>query len=188
MKENEITQQIIGASIEVHRELGPRIIEKAYEESLCRELHLRGLEFRRQQAVPIFYKGVKLSVNLWLDLLVQGRVIVDLKAKEEVTALDRMKLLTDLRLSRLRVGLIIDFPRRAPHRRGNSGRQSVCRRKKRRRATGPPGMISTASCIAIWKHRAAPLVFFPSLIIRNSWKGTKFAVEVVNPTSAALCV
>jgi len=109
MRENEITQQIIGASIEVHRELGPGIIEKAYEESLCHELHLRGLEFRRQQAVPIFYKGVKLSVNLWLDLLVGDRVIVDLKAKEEVTALDRMKLLTYLRLSRLCVGLIINF-------------------------------------------------------------------------------
>jgi GxxExxY protein len=59
--------------------------------------------------VPISYKGVKLSTNLWLDLLVEERVIVDLKAKEEVTALDRMKLLTYLRLSRLRVGLIINF-------------------------------------------------------------------------------
>ena len=109
MKENEITQQIIGAAIEVHKELGPGIVEKPYEESLCHEMNLRNLKFCRQRAVPISYKGVKLSTNLWLDLLVEERVIVDLKAKEEVTALDRMKLLTYLRLSRLRVGLIINF-------------------------------------------------------------------------------
>jgi len=109
MKENDITQQIIGAAIDVHRELGPGIIEKAYEEAICHEMHLRGLDFRRQQAVPITYKGVKLSVNLWLDLLVQDKVILDLKAKEEVTGLDKTKLLTYLRLSKLRVGLIINF-------------------------------------------------------------------------------
>jgi len=109
MKENKITEQIIGAAIEVHRELGPGIIEKAYEEALCHEMHLRGLSFRRQQAVPVTYKGVKLSVNLWLDLLVEDKVIVDLKAKEEVIALDKMKLLTYLRLSGLPLGLIINF-------------------------------------------------------------------------------
>jgi len=109
MRENRITQQVIGAAIEVHKELGPGIIEKAYEEALCHEMHLRGLEFRRQQAVPISYKGVKLSVDLWLDLLIEHKVIVDLKAKEEVTALDQTKLLTYLRLSNLRVGLIINF-------------------------------------------------------------------------------
>jgi GxxExxY protein len=109
MPENQITQQIIGAAIEVHKELGAGIIEKAYEESLCHEMHLRGLKFRRQQAVPISYKGVKLSADLWLDLLVEDKVIVDLKAKVEVTALDQTKLLTYLRLSNLRVGLIINF-------------------------------------------------------------------------------
>ena len=109
MKENEITQQMIGAAIEVHRELGLGIVEKAYEEAMCHEMHLRGLTFRRQQAVPIVYKGVKLAANLWLDLLVQDKVILDLKAKEEVTALNKTKLLTYLRLSRLRVGLVINF-------------------------------------------------------------------------------
>jgi GxxExxY protein len=109
MKENEITQQIIGAAIEVHKELGAGIIEKAYEESLCHEMHTRGLKLSRQQAVPISYKGVKLSVNLWLDLLIEDKVILDLKAKEEVTALDKTKLLTYLRLSKLHVGLIINF-------------------------------------------------------------------------------
>jgi GxxExxY protein len=109
VKENAITEALIGGAIEVHRELGPGLIEKAYEESLCHEMHLRGLHFERQKAVPLTYKGVKLSVNLWLDLLVEQRVILDLKAKEEVTALDKMKLLTYLRLCNLRVGLIINF-------------------------------------------------------------------------------
>jgi GxxExxY protein len=109
MKENALTQEIIGAAVEVHREIGPGVIEKVYEESLCHEMHLRKLKFSRQKAVPISYKSVRLSVNLWLDLLVEDRVIVDLKAKEEVTSLDKMKMLTYLRLSRLRVGLIINF-------------------------------------------------------------------------------
>jgi GxxExxY protein len=109
MKENEITQQIIGAAIEVHRELGPGIMEKAYEEAICHEMHLRGLTFRRQQPVPIAYKGVKLSADLRLDLLVQDRIILDLKAKSEVIPLDKTKLLTYLRLSKLPVGLIINF-------------------------------------------------------------------------------
>lgn len=109
MKDNDITQQIIGAAIEVHREIGPGIVEKAYEESICHEMHLRGLQFARQRAVPLSYKGVKLSINLWLDLLVEERVILDLKAKEEVTKYDRIKLLTYLRLSDLRLGLIINF-------------------------------------------------------------------------------
>ncbi len=84
MKENAITEALIGSAIEVHRELGPGLIEKTYEESLCHEMHLRGLSFERQKAVPLTYKGVKLSVNLWLDLLVEHQVILDLKAKEEV--------------------------------------------------------------------------------------------------------
>jgi GxxExxY protein len=109
VQENAITETLIGSAIEVHRELGPGLIEKAYEESLCHEMHVRGLQFERQKAVPLTYKGVRLSVNLWLDLLVEERVIVDLKAKEEITALDKIKVLTYLRLCNLRVGLIINF-------------------------------------------------------------------------------
>ncbi len=109
MNDNEITQQIIGAAIEVHREHGPGLVEKIYEESLCHELHLRRLQFKRQQAVPITYKGVKLSVPLWLDLVVEDRVIVDLKAKVDVTTFDKAQLRTYLRLSDLRLGLLINF-------------------------------------------------------------------------------
>ena len=109
MTENEITQAVIGAAIEVHRVLGPGLIEQPYEEALCHELHLRGLFFERQQAVPVSYKGVRLSANLRLDLLVEHRVILDLKAKEQVTLIDKAKLRTYLRLSDKRLGLIINF-------------------------------------------------------------------------------
>jgi GxxExxY protein len=109
MKENEISHSIIGAAIEVHREIGPGIVEKPYEEAMCHEMHLRGLKFLRQKGVPIAYKGVKLSTELWLDLLVEDRVIVDLKAKDQITPMDKTKLLTYLRLSNLRLGLLINF-------------------------------------------------------------------------------
>ena len=109
MTENEITEVIIGAAIEVHRALGPGLIEQPYEEALCHELHLRGLAFERQLAVPVNYKGVRLSANLRLDLIVEQRVIIDLKAKEQVTGIDKAKLRTYLRLSDRRLGLIINF-------------------------------------------------------------------------------
>lgn len=109
MRENEITQRVIGAAIEVHRILGPGMIERPYEDALCREFHLRGLKWERQKSVPVEYKGVKLGTPLALDLIVDEKVIVDLKAKETVTGLDKRKVLTYLRLSNLRVGLIINF-------------------------------------------------------------------------------
>jgi GxxExxY protein len=109
MTQNELSESIIGAAIEVHRALGPGLIEKPYEEALCHELHLRGLNFARQRPVPISYKGIKLSADLWLDLLVEEKMIVDLKAKETVTPLDKAKLLTYLRFTDLRLGLIINF-------------------------------------------------------------------------------
>ena len=109
MTENEISERIIGAAIEVHRFFGPGLVEQVYEEALCHEFNLRGIAFERQKSVPISYKGVKLGVPLKLDLLVEGRVIVDLKAKEEVTPLDRAKLLSYLRLCDLRLGLMINF-------------------------------------------------------------------------------
>ena len=109
MHENDISHAVIGAAIEVHREVGPGIIEKPYEEAMCHELHLRGLPFVRQRPVPFVYKGVQLSVDLRTDLIVAGKVIVDLKAKEQVTAIDKLKVLTYLRLLNLRLGLVINF-------------------------------------------------------------------------------
>jgi len=109
MHENEISKRIIGAAIEVHKYYGPGLVEQIYEEALCHEFILRDIRFERQKQVPIFYKGVKLGVPLRLDLVVEEKVIVDLKAKEEVNAFDRAKLLSYLRLSNLQLGLIINF-------------------------------------------------------------------------------
>ena len=109
MHENEISGKIIGAAIEAHRVLGPGLLESIYEDALCHELHLRGLQFKRQQSVPIPYKGIKLGSDLRLDLLVEDKVIVDLKAKEELSTIDKPKLLSYLRLSDKHLGLIINF-------------------------------------------------------------------------------
>jgi GxxExxY protein len=109
MHENKISEKIIGAAIEVHCILGPGLLESVYEDALCHELYLRGLQFKRQQSVPIPYKGIKLGTDLRLDLLVEYKVIVDLKAKEELSTIDKPKLLTYLRLSDKHLGLIINF-------------------------------------------------------------------------------
>ncbi|MEZ6155103.1 MAG: GxxExxY protein [Candidatus Scalinduaceae bacterium] len=104
-----ISEKIIGSAIEVHRILGPGLLESVYEDALCHELHLRGVQFKRQQSVPIPYKGIKLGTDLRLDLLVEDKVIVDLKAKEELSTIDKPKLLTYLRLGDKNLGLIINF-------------------------------------------------------------------------------
>ena len=82
MHDGELTQRIIGCAMEVHRLLGPGLLESVYEEALCHEFQLQGVPFKRQQRVPVRYKGVVLPAELRLDLIVDGRVIVDLKAKQ----------------------------------------------------------------------------------------------------------
>jgi GxxExxY protein len=107
--ENALSKVIIGAALEVHRALGPGLVESVYEEALCHEFHLRGLAFLRQQKVAIRYKGVKLATPLRLDLLVEGKVVIDAKAKECLVPIDRAQLLTYLKLTGLRLGLLINF-------------------------------------------------------------------------------
>ncbi len=109
MHENEISEKIIGAAIEVHRILGPGLIESIYEQALCYEFQLRGIQFLRQQHVPIIYKGITLPTELRMDLLVENKVIVELKAREELSPIDKPKLLTYLRLTDEHLGLIINF-------------------------------------------------------------------------------
>ena len=109
MHENELSRLIIGGAIDVHREVGPGLIEKPYEEAVCHELFLRGLKFNRQRQVPFVYKGVTLSTDLRTDLIVEDKVIVDLKAKDQVTSFDKLKVLTYLRLLNLRLGLVVNF-------------------------------------------------------------------------------
>jgi GxxExxY protein len=105
----DLTENIIGAAIEVHRALGPGLLESAYEECLCRELHLRGLIFRRQVSLPVEYKGINLDCGYRLDAVVQDAVILELKCVEHILPVHEAQLLTYLKLSGKRVGLIVNF-------------------------------------------------------------------------------
>ncbi|MGC2260717.1 MAG: GxxExxY protein [Candidatus Sulfotelmatobacter sp.] len=105
----QLTEQVIGAAIEVHRELGPGLMESAYEECLCHELHLRGLKFERQMALPVRYKGVNLDCGYRLDLVVEDSLILELKCVEHTLPVHDAKLLTYLKLTGKRVGLILNF-------------------------------------------------------------------------------
>ena len=109
MNENEISQKTIGCAIEVHRQLGLGLLESVYEEALCYELSKASLKFRRQQNVPIKYKEVTLATPLRLDLIIEEKVIVDIKAKSEITPMDKQQLLTYLKLCDVRLGLLVNF-------------------------------------------------------------------------------
>ncbi len=106
---NAITEQIIGAAIEVHRALGPGLLESAYEACLVYELVRRGLRVEQQKPLPVFYKEVHLDVGYRLDILVEGSVIIELKAVEKLLPIHEAQLLSYLKLSGCRVGLLINF-------------------------------------------------------------------------------
>lgn len=109
MKPNELTQAIIGAAIEVHRTLGPGLLESAYEECLCRELAIRQLAFERQRPLPLNYKGVPLDCGYRLDLLVANTVVVEIKTVEALLPIHEAQVLTYLRLGGWQIGLLINF-------------------------------------------------------------------------------
>ena len=109
MELNQLTERVIGACIEIHKTLGPGLLESAYEECLCHELRLAGLDFRRQSPLPVAYKGVQLDCGYRLDLVVEDRLIVELKVVQELLTIHEAQLLTYLRLSGLTVGLLINF-------------------------------------------------------------------------------
>jgi len=105
----ELTEQIIGAAIEVHRALGPGLLESAYKICLMQELTLRGLSFQSEVALPINYKGIVLDCGYRIDLLIEDKVILELKAVESLNRVHEAQLLTYLKLSAKRVGLLINF-------------------------------------------------------------------------------
>jgi GxxExxY protein len=109
LKEKDITEKIIGAAIEVHNQMGPGLMESVYEECLIREMSLRGLKFARQVNMPINYKGVKLENSLRLDLLVENKVIIELKSIETILPVHRSQILTYMKLTNVDVGLLINF-------------------------------------------------------------------------------
>ncbi len=109
MKVNGITEQIIGAAIRVHRALGPGLLESAYEACLSQELAERKLRVERQKALPLRYKGVTIDCGYRIDLLVEREVIVELKAVSRIEPIHEAQLLSYLKLSGCRVGLLINF-------------------------------------------------------------------------------
>ena len=106
---NQISSQIIGTAIEVHKELGPGLLESAYEECLCHEFQLNGLSFERQKSIPVRYKDVLLDCGYRLDILVDNQIIVELKSCEQIEPIHKAQVLTYLRLSDLRLGLLLNF-------------------------------------------------------------------------------
>jgi len=108
-KVDRIGEALIGAAIEVHRHLGPGLLESAYEECLCHELFAREIPFQRQLPLPVSYKEVKLDCGYRLDLLVGGEVVVELKAVERLESIHVAQMITYLKLSGRRVGYLINF-------------------------------------------------------------------------------
>ncbi|HEY1797642.1 MAG TPA: GxxExxY protein [Stellaceae bacterium] len=104
-----LTEKIIGFAIEVHRQLGPGLLESAYEECLCYELEQNGLIFRRQVSLPVVYKAVRLDCGYRIDVVVEQRVILELKTVERLIPVHDAQLLTYLKLSGLRTGLLLNF-------------------------------------------------------------------------------
>jgi GxxExxY protein len=106
---NEITRRIIAAAIEVHRHLGPGLLESAYQECVCYELSQMGLSFTREVHLPLTYKGLQLDCNYRIDLLVEDAVVVELKSIEQILPIHSAQLLTYLRASHKQIGLLINF-------------------------------------------------------------------------------
>ena len=109
MSENEISSKIIGAAIEVHKQLGPGLLESTYETCLAFELKQMGLDVKQQQALPVVYKEVKLDAGYRIDLLVENKVIVEIKSVEALADIHTAQLLTYLKLKDLKLGLLINF-------------------------------------------------------------------------------
>ena len=109
MHENEISEKIIGCAMRVHSKLGPGLLESAYEACLAYELSKAGLRFERQKPLPLVYEEVKLDVGYRLDLLVEGKVIVDPKSVDGLAPIHVAQILTYLRLTGCKLGLLINF-------------------------------------------------------------------------------
>ncbi len=109
MEIDDLTGRVISAAIEVHKSLGPGLLESAYEECLCRELDLRGINYQRQKDLPLEYKGVKLNCGYRLDVVVEAKLVLELKACAELEPIHEAQLLAYLKLTGLKTGLLINF-------------------------------------------------------------------------------
>jgi GxxExxY protein len=127
---NELTELVIGCAIEVHRTLGPGLLESAYEVCLCRELILREIPFERQVPIPVEYKGAKLDCGYRADLIVAGKILVEVKAVDQLAPIHEAQLLSYLKLTGIKVGHLINFNER------------VLIHGVRRKVLGPPEEVS----------------------------------------------
>jgi GxxExxY protein len=109
MTDKELTHEIIGAAIAVHRELGPGLLEAVYEECLCHELVIRSISFEKQRPIPVVYRGTNLDCGYRADIVASGRVIVEIKAVANLAPIHEAVMLTYLRLSGCKIGLLINF-------------------------------------------------------------------------------
>ena len=107
--EQDLTQKIIGAGIEVHRALGPGLLESIYQTCLAHEFALRGLGFEQEKPLPVEYKGIRLACGYRLDFIVEGRVVVELKAVDSIHDVHKAQLLTYLKITGCKVGLLMNF-------------------------------------------------------------------------------
>jgi len=106
---NDLTHAIIGCAVRVHSEIGPGLLENIYNECMQYELHAKRLHFDRERAVPLVYKGQKLKSRYYIDLVVEDRVVVELKAIAEIAEVHRRQVLSQLKLAGLHTGLILNF-------------------------------------------------------------------------------
>jgi GxxExxY protein len=109
LRDSELTEVIIGSAIDVHKVLGPGLLESAYEECFCYELELRGVVNERQKILPLLYKGLKLDCGYRMDVVVDNRVVIELKSIEKILPIHEAQLLTYLKLSGIRTGLLLNF-------------------------------------------------------------------------------
>jgi GxxExxY protein len=106
---NPVSEQLIGAAIEVHRHLGPGLLESTYQACLCRELEVRGIAYQSEMALPIEYKGVQIANGYIIDLVVQDALIVEVKSVAKLLPIHSAQLMTYLRLKKMSSGLLINF-------------------------------------------------------------------------------
>ncbi len=106
---NNLSNQIIGCAIEIHRELGPGLLESAYQECLFYELENKGLKVQREKPMPVVYKGVKLDHGYRIDLLVENKVVIELKTVESLTDVHQAQILTYMKLGNYPLGLLLNF-------------------------------------------------------------------------------
>ena len=109
MEFENLSKEIIGAAIEVHKILGPGLLESAYEECLCYELGNRGLKYERQKPIPVVYKEIKLECGYRVDIIIENQILVELKSVDAINPIHEAIVLTYLQFSTIRVGLLINF-------------------------------------------------------------------------------